>query len=127
MKRTTILAVTPGDPAGIGPEVVWKGIQQNHLRWRDSALPCVVARKPVQKLKAEIIEADPVRLVPPTLARPFVWLLPAPEKSPVGLLEGYQVGWSIERATGLVKTNQAQALVTGPLHKERLQLGSYFY
>jgi 4-hydroxythreonine-4-phosphate dehydrogenase len=120
-----ILALTPGDPAGIGPEVTWKALRR--YRGRNRIL-CIGARAPFEKLGARIIEADPVNLVPPHISTPHVWLLSAPAKAPRILhLEGYQSGWSIVAATDLVLRGVAQALVTGPISKERLQKGGFPY
>ena len=124
-----MLAVTPGDPAGIGPEVVWKAIQKNYRRWRTSAsLLCVGARAPFDRLGARVLLADPEELSPPNESRPHVWLLEAPvSTAPKRLLPGYQAGWSVEVAAGLVLSGECGALVTGPIHKERLNLGGYAY
>jgi 4-hydroxythreonine-4-phosphate dehydrogenase len=125
---TVKLAITPGDPAGIGPEVVWKAIQENHRAWRKTPLLCIGARKPFDQLGARVILAEPSTLKPPKETRPHVWLLEAPVSAdPSVLLEGYQVGWSIETATALVRSGACAALVTGPIHKERLNRGGYAY
>jgi 4-hydroxy-L-threonine phosphate dehydrogenase PdxA len=122
------LAVTPGDPAGIGPEVVWKSIRANHAKWRKTPLLCVGARAPFDLLGARVLLADPENLSPPKEKRPHVWLLEAPVSSdPEVLLEGYQAGWSIETATALVLSGECAALITGPIHKERLNRGGYAY
>jgi 4-hydroxythreonine-4-phosphate dehydrogenase len=122
------LAVTPGDPNGIGPEVVWKAIRKNHKKWKSGSLLCVGARKPFDDLGANVIIADPETFAPPKEARPHVWLLEAPVTSqPNLLLPGYQVGWSIETATELVRSGLCSALVTGPIHKERLNQGGYAF
>jgi len=129
-----ILAVTPGDPAGIGPEIVWKSLRSPRLRrrWKDHALLCIGAREPFDQLGAPVIEikSDLLdgthALVPPRHKGPFVWLLPAPTRSRF-FLPGFQSGWAIERAARLVLAGHAQALVTGPISKERLQRGGYKY
>lgn len=123
-----ILAVTPGDPDGVGPEIVWKTLVGGKVP-RGFSLLCVGARKPFEKLKARIIPADPAilsgeSLRPPREKRPHVWLLEAPTSS-AGLLEGHQAGWSIATATRLALSGKASALVTGPISKERLQQGGY--
>lgn len=129
----TLFAVTPGDPEGIGPEIVWKTIRQNLFQKKRVDLLCIGARKPFERLKAPIIEVDldslQKGLKRPKSSKPFIWLLSAPEKTPnkSQLLEGYQSGWSVEQATRLVQSNQAAALVTGPISKERLQRGGYLY
>jgi 4-hydroxythreonine-4-phosphate dehydrogenase len=123
-----ILAVTPGDPAGIGPEVVWKSIRANHAKWRSISLLCIGARDPFDRLGARIVLADPERLTPPKESRPHVWLLEAPvQADPAVLLGGYQSGWSIETATELVRAGECAALVTGPIHKGRLNRGGYAF
>jgi len=129
----TLLAVTPGDPEGIGPEIVWKTLRQNLFQKKKVDLLCIGARKPFERLKAPIVEIDLDSLQkgfkPPQSSKPFIWLLPAPQKTPRKgqLLEGYQSGWAIEQATRLVQSKHAAALVTGPISKERLQRGGYLY
>lgn len=126
--RGVKLAVTPGDPAGIGPEVVWKAIRKNWKKWRKTPLLCVGAREPFDRLGARVLLADPANLAPPPERRPHVWLLEAPvQADPKILLAGYQAGWSIETATDLVRSGDFAALVTGPIHKERLNRGGYSY
>ncbi|MCM2322103.1 MAG: 4-hydroxythreonine-4-phosphate dehydrogenase PdxA [Oligoflexia bacterium] len=127
-----ILAVTPGDPAGVGPEIVWKTLRSGDLRKRGISLLCVGAREPFERLGAPIVETTEAelfsrsRLIPPSSRRPVVWLLPAPVKS-TGFLPGFQSGWSIERATRLVLKRRAAALVTGPISKERLNQGGFAF
>lgn len=123
-----ILAVTPGDPAGVGPEIVWKALRSvsARKRWKNHALLCIGAREPFDRLGATVIEADENDLTPPKRKGPYVWLLPAPTRSKV-FLPGFQSGWSIERAACLILAGRAQALVTGPISKERLQRGGYKY
>jgi 4-hydroxythreonine-4-phosphate dehydrogenase len=40
-------------------------------------------------------------------------------------MEGFQAGWAVEHAARLVLSGQARALITGPIHKARLQAGGY--
>ncbi len=118
--------VTPGDPDGIGPEVVWKAVRKHARSWKKNPLLCVGARKPFDRLKAKIILADPENLTPPRETKPHIWLLEAPTQcDPKHLLEGYQSGWSIETGASLVQSGEFSALITGPIHKERLNRGGY--
>ena len=121
-----LLILTPGDPQGIGPEVVWKTLQTTDAR-RPNIL-CVGAREPFDRLGAPVIEISPIELKrgmkPPRAKKPFVWLLPAPTRSNK-FLPGFQAGWSIETATKLVLDRVGDALVTGPISKERLNAGGY--
>jgi 4-hydroxythreonine-4-phosphate dehydrogenase len=124
-----LLVVTPGDPAGVGPEVVWKTLQLP--KYRRLPIVCVGAREPFEKLGARIVEHPAKRP-----SAPHVWLISAP--TPEGsfardpaALAGFQSGWSIERATRLVLAEQlsgcVSALVTGPISKARLNRGGYPY
>jgi 4-hydroxythreonine-4-phosphate dehydrogenase len=120
--------VTPGDPDGIGPEVVWKALRKHSKDWKKNPLLCVGARRPFDQMEARVILADPENLTPPKESRPHVWLLEAPTQcDPKYLLEGYQSGWSIETAASLVQSGEFAALITGPIHKERLNRGGYAY
>lgn len=135
-----LLAVTPGDPDGIGPEIVWKTLLKRahgEVRWERADLLCIGARAPFDRLGAPVLETSLSELRDRRFSvrrrgktrEPYVWLLPAPESLPKGhfSLPGYQSGWSIETATRLLRSGQASALVTGPISKERLQQGGYPY
>jgi 4-hydroxythreonine-4-phosphate dehydrogenase len=133
-----VLIITPGDPAGVGPEVVWKSLQSKAAmrRWKDYSLLCIGAREPFDKLGAKIFEVNDASdgqgrkldLTPPRTSDPHVWLLPAPKSAPKkAFLPGYQSGWAIETAAQLILSRQAQALITGPISKERLQKGGFPY
>ena len=132
--KIPLLVLTPGDPDGIGPEITWKVIRQltrSKELGKAFRLLCIGARKPFDALKAPILELpklDEVDLEPPGRKSPYVWLHPAPTQPPQNaFLAGFQSGWSIEQATKLVLSGKAQALVTGPISKERLQKGGYPY
>jgi 4-hydroxythreonine-4-phosphate dehydrogenase len=133
-QNSPLLIITPGDPAGIGPEITWKTLQKPE--YRSIQILCVGAKKPFDEMGATIIEVSEKELRtgarPPKRAQPYVWLLAAPTKAPTkkkseASLSGYQSGWSIEKATTLVLAGLARALVTGPISKERLQQGGYKY
>lgn len=126
--KKPILVLTPGDPDGVGPEITWKVIKSG--KFNNIGILCVGAKAPFKKLRAPVVEFDPLTesLVPPHRKGPFVWLMPAPEIAPPGaFLEGFQAGWSIEQAARLVLNGAAAALVTGPIHKDRLQRGGYLF
>jgi 4-hydroxythreonine-4-phosphate dehydrogenase len=136
-----MLILTPGDPDGIGPEITWKLLKSEKLSRRQiprMPILCVGARKPFDEMGAKVILVKESALrkgaKPPLSSEPFVWLLAAPTRAPKPfggkknpLLEGYQSGWSIEKATRLVLNGTAKAIVTGPISKERLQKGGYRY
>ena len=131
MSKPAIVALSPGDPAGIGPEIAWKVIRSGEFQKKGIELLCVGATKPFHDLGEPVIETNSANLLAGEKAgarvkHPFAWILPAPEKSR-HLLEGFQAGWSIETATRLVQRGVARALVTGPIHKERLRRGGFPY
>lgn len=139
-KSKLLLALTPGDPNGIGPEITWKIISEP-ATWKEKAsILCIGAQEPFEKLGVKIIVVNPNNLAvntrPPIVSEPFVWLVPAPttppsrtkiSKHPPFSLPGFQSGWSIQTATDLTKKKITAALVTGPISKERLRLGGYPY
>ncbi|MFL5815216.1 MAG: 4-hydroxythreonine-4-phosphate dehydrogenase PdxA [Bdellovibrionia bacterium] len=135
MRSRRLILITPGDPAGIGPEIAAKifrvrGRKSLRSRYPDMRFACVGARAPFEKLGTKILPFDEN-----VLAQDFgdfgdhIPLLSAPSISPKKsiLLEGYQSGWAIERATRLIQAGMASALVTGPISKERLQRGGFKY
>ena len=130
ISKHPIIALTPGDPGGIGPEITWKAISSRSLTPNTPPILCIGAREPFEKLRVPIVECDlnQSSLIPPKRKRPFIWLLAAPDKAPQkAFLPGFQAGWSIEKATQLVINGTASSLVTGPISKERLQKGGYIY
>jgi 4-hydroxythreonine-4-phosphate dehydrogenase len=123
------IIITPGDPEGIGPEITWKFIKKNYKNLKTPIL-CIGAHEPFEKLRAKIIFADDNSLKKgtPKSNQPYIWLLPAPSpKNLKTFLPGFQAGWSVAKAIDLIQKQKASALVTGPIHKERLQKGGYPY
>ena len=142
MTSSSLICVTPGDPEGIGPEICWKVARQFAAVDEKGGttaprLLFVGARKPFDALGARVIEVSELELLeistgrarppspPPSPKGAFIWLLSAPIRAPRAFLEGFQTGWSIEKATYLVQCGVARALVTGPISKERLRRGGY--
>ncbi|MDR3607481.1 MAG: 4-hydroxythreonine-4-phosphate dehydrogenase PdxA [Oligoflexia bacterium] len=133
MKTKTIL-VTPGDPAGIGPEITWKSLfKAKYAASRRHRFVCVGALAPfLKKMKSRVLAIQEEDLEPARLAklpRSKILILPAPEQAPSPglLLEGYQCGWAIKKSVELIQAGKAAALVTGPISKERLRAGGFHY
>jgi 4-hydroxythreonine-4-phosphate dehydrogenase len=145
MRSRRLILITPGDPAGIGPEIAAKifqarGRKSLASRYPDMRFACVGARAPFEKLGAKIlpfVEAGYARNASAknVLANDFgdfgnhIPLLSAPTLAPKKslLLEGYQSGWAIEKTTRLIQEGVASAIVTGPISKDRLQRGGFKY
>lgn len=121
-----LIVVTPGDPDGVGPEICWKSAKHS-----EAQLVFVGARKPFDEMGAKIVEVTEQDLRSghlPQSSPHSIFLVAAPTSAPKKkFLPGYQSGWSIEVATRLVQDGIAQALVTGPISKERLQRGGFKY
>ncbi len=123
-----LIAVTVGDPDGVGPEICVKSARLPGVRTL-----FIGARAPFDEMGANVVEVREEELVSGSAVYPVadsaVWLLAAPTRTPrKGLfLPGYQSGWAIETAVRLVKLGFAQAIATGPISKERLQRGGYKY
>ena len=122
-----LVIVTPGDPDGIGPEISLKCASTSGVQ-----LLFVGARKPFDEMGARVVEVTEEELKSGKARAPkppCLWMLPAPTRAPKKslFLEGYQSGWSIEKAAQLVECEVAHALVTGPISKERLQKGGFLF
>ena len=101
MKKIT-LAITPGDPRGIGPEVTRKAL--THLKKELRSVPVVIFSK-----KFPVTKDVAVKFIEP------------PSKNPK-----FQTGWAIEAATNLVLNSPNEAaLITGPINKESFQASGY--
>ena len=132
MKLKLPLVVTPGDPDGIGPEIVCQILHSRKIKKIGRPLLCVGARKPFEKLKISISS-----VTIPQLKKNYAFhttkttlhLLEAPERIRQAdiSLPGYQSGWSIQTAVELIHQNLASAMITGPISKERLQKGGFPY
>jgi 4-hydroxythreonine-4-phosphate dehydrogenase len=120
MPDKPVLAVTPGEPAGIGPEIVLRLVLDHpelslvavadpdllQDRARQFALPVVVVRwQPGDAPQTAVLACDPV-----ALAHASEPGRPDPRNAAY-VLE------TLRRAAGLVRAGQAAALVTGPVNK----------
>ena len=122
---TTRLAITMGDPAGIGPEIIARAMRQLRPQIEAGELSFQVCgsaqamRQAEQALglddlpPCEMIDVGPV-------AAPIV----------TGLVSAAGGEWAyraVVRAVELVQAGQADAIVTGPLSKEALHLAGHAF
>ncbi|MEW6736524.1 MAG: 4-hydroxythreonine-4-phosphate dehydrogenase PdxA [Acidobacteriota bacterium] len=130
------IAVTIGDPAGIGPEVVLRAIADEEVR--ACSVPIVIgdahhlshqARKLDLVCGLEIFHENdrlPQRPLAPLLYN--VKNLSRNVKMGQEAAEyGHAAGQYIEAAVRLALTNQVDAIATAPINKRALQLGGYGY
>jgi 4-hydroxythreonine-4-phosphate dehydrogenase len=103
------IVITPGDPDGIGPEVTAKALMLLKSELKGMPITVFGSKSAFRKF---------------TLPKTGVQFFEPPSRSS----PGYQAGWSIESATHYVLAQpKNRVMVTGPISKERLQSGGYFY
>lgn len=99
------LAITLGDPRGIGPEVVRKSLADERVR---------------QAVEATVVGPDGTE-VPPDL------VIGSWTKGAAAADAGRLAGLSIERAVRLAKSGAVSGIVTAPIDKQALLAGGYDY
>ena len=128
------LAVTMGDPAGIGPEIVLKAFDE--VSRRPGPTPRLVA---IGSASALYQMADVLKLsAPPVIRSDDVTKLQARSVLPVGdgvvttlgqvSPEGGRLAYlAVEKAVELALAEKVDGIVTSPLNKEALNLAGYGY
>ena len=135
MKRPPLLAITQGDPAGIGPEIIAKAFRDAPDRMRGCFAVGDVAtlRRAAQLLErpgqcalpSAVIDAphDALRMPPRCLP---VWPLPGlPGPLPFGQVQaeaGRAAAACVQWAAQAALRGEIDGMVTAPLHKEALHL-----
>jgi 4-hydroxythreonine-4-phosphate dehydrogenase len=132
-----VIALTMGDPAGIGPEII-AGV------WNESALhqwcrPVVVGHPEILRQAVQLREtgAEVVEIDSPDRAEPSPDVMPclrcgsdeALEVAP-GVIDaraGEAAYRAVTVATGLALSGKVDAITTTPLHKEALHRAGYNY
>jgi 4-hydroxythreonine-4-phosphate dehydrogenase len=133
--RPVRLAVSMGDPAGIGPEIVLKAIVHPSLRRRVVPLLCGdlgVFRDTARRLDLDLELAAPIPTRP--LERGWVPVLECSSLSSRDRMPGrssraggeaaYQ---AILAAVGLIRSGAAAGLVTAPISKANLDAAGHHY
>ena len=132
----TLLALTMGEPAGIGGEIAlkaWVARARERLPpfflIDDPARIAALARRlalavPVKEIAAAEEAGGVFRSALPVLAEP---LLKPVEPGHPEVENGAAVRRSIERAVELVQSGRAGAIVTNPIHKASLYKGGFAY
>ena len=137
MKNLPLIAITMGDPAGVGPEVVIKAIR--HSKVQSSALPLVIGNRKVLERAASILNMD---LNLKTIEAPAdidrkrkqVYLLEQPpsplEGFPIGCIDatcGQAAVNYILSAVDLALRGDVDAIATAPINKASLQAAGISY
>jgi 4-hydroxythreonine-4-phosphate dehydrogenase len=130
------IAITMGDPAGVGPEVVMKALA--HAEVYDAARPFVVGDAGRLRRAGTLaaVTLDVVAIDAPEEAahRPgrvdCIDLALVPAELPFGVLSkeaGEAAYRYIERAVALTLAGRAAAVCTAPINKEALNLAGHHY
>ncbi|KIS41692.1 D-threonate 4-phosphate dehydrogenase [Kosakonia radicincitans] len=134
---TNIIAVTMGDPAGIGPEIIIKSLVEGEL----SGAPVVVVgcARTFQRIlamnitpRAELKVID--RVADARFAPGVINVIDEPledadalQPGVVQALAGDLAYRCIKRATALAMNGEVKAIATAPLNKEALHLAGHHY
>lgn len=136
MANNTI-AVTMGDPAGIGPEIIIKALSEGELAGTPAVVVgCLQTLQRIQALgivpKVElkpILEVSEARFAPG-----IINIIDEPLENPAALIPGKvqaQAGdlayRCVKRATELALAGEVTAIATAPLNKEALHLAGHLY
>ena len=133
-----LLAITLGDPAGIGPEIILKALQNPAVF--EQCRPVVVGDRRILERAARQMGAEPGRLEVVSDPSKGVYqageimlidLHNAPAEScPTGLLSAASGKAAVEyvlRACYLAMEGQVDGIVTAPLNKEAINLAGFHY
>lgn len=134
---TKIIAVTMGDPAGIGPEIIIKSLTEGEL----SGAPVVVvgcARTLQRVLEKGITGQADIRTIDTVSGARFaagvISVLDEPLADPDALKPGIVQAEAgdlayrcVKRATELAMAGEVKAIATAPLNKEALHLAGHLY
>ena len=117
------LVITPGEPAGIGPDVCIQLVQQS----LPASIVFVADRTIVEdrarqlNLPLQIVPCDPGDVIPPHQAGHFPLIQAnAPNKVTAGQLDRDNAAYvlqTLDIAVDMINNGHADALVTGPVHK----------
>lgn len=133
------IALTTGDPAGIGPEIVAMAYMQDPVLMRGCFVvgdprvvrrgAMIVARGGVMAPVCMIQTPQDVNTVPPGCI-PVLGIVPIRAEPPMGEVNseaGRYAGASVIAASRLCLSNAAVAMVTGPLNKAALSMAGAPY
>jgi len=117
-----IALITPGEPAGIGPELVCQLAAQDLVSWVAVADPDLLAQRArLLGLSIEIDVIDDLDACPPPKKNHLLcWPVPLAKKSQPGVLDVESAPYVVEclkKASQACLAGRAQALITGPVHK----------
>jgi len=139
MTHTTlppVIALTCGDPAGIGPEVVclaWAAGPHARARLRVFAERSILADVLAHRRGMPVLAVETVAAADPRPSEAGTLLVVEPAVTPAGAVApgvisaagGRAAAVAVEAAFAATRCGSAHAIVTGPLHKEALHMAGY--
>ena len=138
-RRRPVIAMTMGDPAGVGPEVCLKAALEVSVRKKCAPLivgDMAVLRKHARRMKiparlARVTGEETLAEYQDSARTPVVDLKNvAPEHRVYGKVLpelGMAAGQYIEKAVSMARSGLVDAVATAPINKESLQAGGYDY
>jgi 4-phospho-D-threonate 3-dehydrogenase / 4-phospho-D-erythronate 3-dehydrogenase len=135
MSHAPTLAITMGDPAGVGPEIIVKAAHRLRHRLDAGQLRLLVIghRSALAAARALVADAPGFPVVDEAAEWPALALLPAGDEQahlPVGEVsaEGGRFAYlAVELGTRLALARRLDGIVTAPLNKEALNLAGHHF
>jgi 4-hydroxythreonine-4-phosphate dehydrogenase len=136
IKMKPIIGITMGDPAGIGPEIIIKTLDDSAIF--ETCRPLVIGNEAVLQKTAASLGTKVAVVVTPDLKQfspqPGQLVLIDPDSSPLEFKPGFPtkpggraVGRYIEQAAKMALRGEIDAITTAPINKENLQNGGYSF
>ena len=122
--KTSRIAVTLGDPAGIGPEIICKTLLDKQF-YEKYQLTVIGSRRIIDRTFQDVLNCTSIpeyRFQEPDT--------PAPEKVALGTLSGDYGRYAmkcVEKAVQMTRDGRFDAVCTCPIHKKAIQMGGYPY
>ncbi|MEC9423296.1 MAG: 4-hydroxythreonine-4-phosphate dehydrogenase PdxA, partial [Nitrospinota bacterium] len=136
MEASPIIALTQGDPAGIGPEIIVKAFQDGALSTETKVLvigDLQILKKKTKQIAPEI-QVRSVKSPREGLYQPgtidIIDLNNVSENLPIGQasLEGGKASYeAIDKAVTLALKDQVDAITTCPINKKSLHLAGHLF
>ncbi|NLY29602.1 MAG: 4-hydroxythreonine-4-phosphate dehydrogenase PdxA [Firmicutes bacterium] len=116
------VAITMGDPYGVGPEIIVKAIA--HPEVQEACQPVIVGTKDILELAAELVGGKVLCPVEEPEAPLDIELNRFGE---VSAAAGKAAFAYIEKAVSLALAGDVDAITTAPIHKEAINLAGYHF
>ena len=129
MSKSIRLAITMGDPAGIGPEIIAKAAHQLKTTALSKGISLIVVGSEAALRAAQ----ERLGIAPATAADPYYQMVDVgPVDLPIVIGQVSAAGgeWAyraVKRAAEMVQANEADAIVTAPLSKEALHMSGHHF